>query len=210
MNKVESEFAKRPVHHLVYISEYLIDHNFESNDPYYDYLINYDNLKSVSDRFGIKSINNHDLEFFAKFIDDNDDVLAQYFETKDKTLFQKFKIPRISEYSVEYSVDGNAIVTEYYSTNWLSYNKDWVLGAMHQERNNGDWDFYEGKFIKDLTSDFDMNSLDIERIKEVDSNVAESVLSKLVIENTSEVVNSLDKDALLKLRNIIDRKLSSL
>jgi hypothetical protein len=48
-----------------------------------------------------------------------------------------------------------------------------------------------------------------DRVVEVDdnTNVTESLLSRLVLENTSEVASSLDKQTLLKLKQIIESRL---
>jgi hypothetical protein len=42
------------------------------------------------------------------------------------------------------------------------------------------------------------------------NGIRESILKHLVVENTSKVVSSLDKKTLLKLKRIIDSRLSSL
>jgi hypothetical protein len=49
--------------------------------------------------------------------------------------------------------------------------------------------------------------LDVDEIEEVKEGYNESILNKLVVENTSEVINSLDKKTLLELRKLIDSKL---
>jgi hypothetical protein len=55
---------------------------------------------------------------------------------------------------------------------------------------------------------FEESDYEFGRVYEVnDEPVQESILNKLVLENTSEVVNSLDRKTLLELRRIIDSKL---
>ena len=39
------------------------------------------------------------------------------------------------------------------------------------------------------------------------NQIKDSILNKLVVENTSEVIDSLDKNTLLKLKRMIDSKL---
>jgi hypothetical protein len=66
-----------------------------------------------------------------------------------------------------------------------------------QERSETEYDNYE-------ESDYDY-----EDVYEIDEskNRNESVLDKLVIENTSEVIGSLDKKTLIKLKFIIESRL---
>jgi hypothetical protein len=47
----------------------------------------------------------------------------------------------------------------------------------------------------------------INRYYEKPNQIKDSILNKLVIENTSEVIDSLDKNTLLKLKRMIDSKL---
>jgi hypothetical protein len=50
-----------------------------------------------------------------------------------------------------------------------------------------------------------------DRVYEVNYNkIKDSVLYRIVLENTSEVVSSLDKQTLLKLKQIIESRLRSL
>jgi hypothetical protein len=55
---------------------------------------------------------------------------------------------------------------------------------------------------------FEESDYDFDDVYEVkDEPVQESLLKKLVMENTKDVVKSLDKKTLLELRRIIDSKL---
>jgi hypothetical protein len=204
-----SVFSKRPMNQLIFISEKLIDYGFEARNLYNNYDQNFKYAETVISLFNVKTTN-VDVEFFAKFIDDNDDVLAEFFETKDKSLYSKFVIPEPSEYFVYYDINGTANVTEKFKTKHSCYSDDWVKGSLRELEYNGDWDIYDGTYISDDHYNFESNDYDITDWDKVDSNIKESMLGRLVVENTSEVVNSLDKDTLLKLKNIIDQKLRAL
>jgi hypothetical protein len=86
----------------------------------------------------------------------------------------------------------------------INTNAVWLA----QELNSiGDWSYYDGDYHGTEVDDFDENSLDVDEIEEVKEGYNESILNKLVVENTSEVVNSLDKKTLLELKKLIDSKL---
>jgi hypothetical protein len=204
-----SVFSKRPMNQLIFISEKLIDYGFEARNLYDNYDQNFKYAETVISLFNVKATN-VDVEFFAKFIDDNDDVLAEFFETKDKSLYSKFVIPEPSEYFVYYDINGTANVTEKHRTKHSCYSNNWVARSLRELEYNGDWDIYDGSYISADHYDFETNGYDITDWDKVDSNIKESMLGRLVVENTSEVVNSLDKDTLLKLKNIIDQKLRAL
>ena len=46
------------------------------------------------------STTDEDVEFFTKFININDDVLAKIFETNDKSLYENIKIPVAKTYNL--------------------------------------------------------------------------------------------------------------
>jgi hypothetical protein len=52
-----------------------------------------------------------------------------------------------------------------------------------------------------------MNDWEFKTVSEVEPKVQESLLSKLVIENTQDALNSLDKKTLIKLKSIIESRL---
>jgi hypothetical protein len=55
----------------------------------------------------------------------------------------------------------------------------------------------------------EMNDWSIDNVSESISE-SKSLLGRLVVENTSEVISSLDKQTLLELKQIIDSRLRSL
>jgi hypothetical protein len=93
-----------------------------------------------------------------------------------------------------------------------SYDMDWVQDSAEQQRNDGNWDLYNGNNLRDTTYDnFEESDYNFDNVQPVsESSLKESLLDRLVIENTSEVVSSLDRQTLLKLKSIIDSRLRSL
>ena len=89
---------------------------------------------------------------------------------------------------------------------------DWVKDSAEQQRNDGNWDLYNGRSLRDTTYDnFEESDYSFDDVKPVsESSLKESLLDRLVLENTSEVVSSLDRQTLLKLKSIIDSRLRSL
>jgi hypothetical protein len=89
---------------------------------------------------------------------------------------------------------------------------DWVQDSAEQQRNDGNWDLYNGNNLRDTTYDnFEESDYNFDNVQPVsESSLKESLLDRLVIENTSEVVSSLDRQTLLKLKSIIDSRLRSL
>jgi hypothetical protein len=97
------------------------------------------------------------------------------------------------------------------SQNFDSYDMNWVEDSAQQQRNDGSWDLYNGIHLIDTTYDnFDESDHSFDEVLPFSENVKESLLSRLVVENTSEVVSSLDRQTLLKLKSIIDSRLRSL
>jgi hypothetical protein len=142
----------------------------------------------------------------------NDDVLANIFETGDKTLYDKLIIPVAQTYELTYSVWGHCTYDDYMSQKFDSYDMDWVQDSAEQQRNDGNWDLYNGNNLRDTTYDnFEESDYNFDNVQPVsESSLKESLLDRLVIENTSEVVSSLDRQTLLKLKSIIDSRLRSL
>lgn len=211
----QSQFSKLPKKQLVRISEKLIDDGFYADNPYEDYDDNYKILSSVGKYFNIEVVD-EDVQFFAKFIDINDDLLSKVFEPNgDKNLIEKLVIPVAKTYDLRYSVWGSCAYEEYLGEYFDSYDKDWVRDSAEQQRNDGNWDFYDGRNVRETTYDnFEDSDHSYDGVYEVNDDntykIKESLLDRLVVENTSEVVNSLDKQTLLKLKQIIESRLRSL
>jgi hypothetical protein len=207
----QSNFSRLPKKQLFYISDKIIDSGFQWKNLTYNYFDEYEEheaiLQNIASYFG-ESVVEEDVQFFAKFLDINDDLLSQIFESNDKSLIEQLVVPEAKDYLVEYTVQGSCTFIEYYDTKISSYDKDWVIGSLHLQENDGNWDVYSGK-IKDTHYDnWEMSGWEIDKVKEID-NVSESRNPKRLLENTEKLIPKLDKETLVKLKYIIDKQLRS-
>lgn len=213
MSAEQSQFSRLPKKQLVRIAEKLVDEGFYVDNPYEDYNDNYEMLKNIASFFSM-NVNDEDVQFFAKFIDINDDLLSKIFEPDgDKNLIEQLVIPVAKTYELQYTVWGSCSYEDYLGQKFDAYDEDWVRDSADQQRNDGNWDFYDGYNRRDTYYDnHEESDMSYDKVVEVDdsTNVKESLLDRLVLENTSEVVSSLDKQTLLKLKQIIESRLRSL
>lgn len=208
----QSQFSKLPKKQLVLIAEKLIDEDFPTGNPYDSYSFSeaYETLSTIGKYFSITAVH-EDVEFFSKFLEMNDDVLSDIFETGDKTLYDKLVIPVAQTYELRYSVWGSCTFEDYMGQKFDSYDMNWVEDSARQQRDDGNWDLFDGYNVSDTTYDnFDTSDYSFDEVRYVSEPVKESLLNRLVLENTSEVVSSLDRETLLKLKSIIDSRLRSL
>ena len=209
----QSNFSRFPKKQLVFIASKIVDDGFDWQSLDNDYENEYEDcektLKNVSSYFN-EPVVEEDVQFFAKFLEINDDLLSQIFENNDKTLIEQLIIPQANDYLIEYTVNGSCTFEEEYESTFSSYDKNWVLGSLEVQRNDGNWDFYSGTLKDTHYDNWEMNDWEVDKVKEAPNNVQESLLDKLVLENTQGVIKSLDKNTLLKLRTLINSRLSSL
>jgi hypothetical protein len=207
----QSQFSKLPKKQLFLIAEKLIDEDFPTDNPYNnDYEDTYKILSNIGKYFNIP-VNDEDVQFFSKFLSINDNILVELLDNpKDKSLIERLKIPVAKTYDLHYTVWGSCTYTEYLAQKFDSYDKDWVRDSAEQQRQDGNWDYYNGRTIRPIEYDnIEESDSSYDNVYEVkDENpTKESMLDRLVIENTKDVVNSLDKKTLIELRRIIDSKL---
>lgn len=205
---MESYLSKLPLKVLIEIAIRCMDMDFEYTHPYYDYDDNEKKLKSASNWVGLEDFNNIDVEFIAQFIDDNYNLLAKDEEVWRQNM-DKFTIPSLKNLKVDYEIWGPATLTEFYKTTWQSYYTGWVGDAMQHEYRTGDWNYWDGEFQSYESGDFEIDNFRVNYVNDKDFPVKENILSKLIIENTNELLNNLTHDDLVKLRNLINQKLSS-
>jgi hypothetical protein len=216
----QSQFSTLPKKQLILIAEKLVDEDFPTGNPYdSDYDDNYGKLQNIARFFNV-SVSDEDVQFFAKFLEINDEIIAELFannkeQIKNKDLIEQLEIPVAKSYDVRYSVWGSCTYDEYKAQYFDSYDKDWVIDSAKQQREDGNWDLYDGRDVRETTYDnFDESDYSFDDVYEVNDDktykIRESLLDRLVVENTSEVVNSLDKQTLVKLKQIIDSRLRSL
>ena len=211
----QSQFSKLPKKQLFLIAEKLIDEDFPTDNPYNDYQESYNTLENIAKYFNMV-VNDEDVQFFSKFLSINDNILAELLDNpKDKSLIERLEIPVAKTYDLHYTVWGSCTYTEYLAQKFDSYDKNWVKDSANQQREDGNWDYYDGRKLRDTEYDnFEESDNSYDEVYEVNDDkttntnfVSDSILDKLVIENTKDVVNSLDKKTLIELRRIIDSKL---
>ena len=210
----QSEFSKLNKKQLFFIAKKLIEDDFPHN-PYNDYEESYSSLENIAKYFNMV-VSDEDVQFFVKFIDINDDILSYLIDNpNDKSLIEKLKIPVAKTYDLHYTVWGSCTYAEYLAQKFDSYDKNWVKDSADQQREDGNWDYYNGRNLRNPEYDnFEYSDSSYDEVYEVNDNdtintnfVSDSILDKLIIENNKDVVNSLDKKTLIELRRIIDSKL---
>lgn len=190
------------------ISSQLIKNDFDYETLYNNFDDNVRILEEVGKYFG-EEIMNEDVQFFAKFIEINEETLTELYETKNKSLYNKIIIPVPKDYEIRYSVWGSCTYEEYYKDTITSYDEYWVRDMVQEDYNNGNFELYEGISVNTEYDNYEMNDWSINEVSEK-KNVRESLFTKLVLENTSSVLDSVDRDTLLKMKSIIESKLKSL
>jgi len=211
----QSQFSKLSKKQLVFICEKLVDEDFPIGNPYESDFDNAFNiLEEVSKYFGI-SATHEDVEFFAKLLQINDDLIADLFannkeEMKNRELFEQLVIPVAKSYNLNYSSWGSCSFTNYMVQEFDSYDEEWVKDSAQQQNSDGNWNMWEGSERRDTEyenfEESDYRFGDVYEVNESDTK-NESVLDRLVIENTSDVIDSLDKQTLIKLKSIIESRL---
>jgi hypothetical protein len=209
----QSQFSRLPKKQLVFIAEKLVDEDFPIGNPYTDDFDDaYGTLQEVSRYFGVESTH-EDVEFFAKLLEINDDLIADLFannkeQMNNRELIEQLEIPVAKSYNMDYSSWGTCSYTNYMVQEFDSYDKDWVTDSATQQNNDGNWSMWEGQETNPTEyKNFEESDYDFGDVYEIDETKTESILDRLVIENTSGVVNSLDKKTLLKLKLIIESRL---
>ena len=211
----QSQFSKLSKKQLVFICEKLVDEDFPIGNPYIsDFEDAFSILEDVSKYFGITATH-EDVEFFAKLLEINDELIADLFANnkelmKNRELFEQLVIPVAKSYNLDYSSWGTCSYTNFMVQEFDSYDKEWVKDSAIQQNNDGYWSMWEGRERRETEyENFEESDYDFGDVYEVNENESqnESILSKLVVENTKDVVKSLDRKTLLELRRIIDSKL---
>ena len=215
MASEQSQFSRLPKKQLLFISEKLIDEDFPIGNPYDDNFENtYNILKEASVYFSIESTQ-EDVEFFSKFLEINENLIADLFannreQMKNRELIEQLEIPVAKSYNLHFEMDGSCTYTEYKYQEFDSYDKDWVTDSAEQQKQDGNWDMWDSNDEQPTEyGNYEQNDYEYGDVSEIDETEikTESILDRLVIENTSEVIGSLDKKTLIKLKSIIESRL---
>ena len=211
-----SELENLNPKHLVYLAQKMIDEGFSGKNPYDEYdTLSADLLDAVK-YFGMKYVTRLDIEFLASFINVNDEILAQLFdsETQNKQeLYRQLEIPKPEKYTYDIIASGHGYVTETYKHTELTYNPEWIPTMVDALRYNSDeFEYYDGDLINTLVDEFEVTNLEVDDVFRVlnQNSLKESILKRLVIENTESMIDSLDFQTLIDLKRIIDKKIHSL
>jgi hypothetical protein len=214
---IQSQFSKLPKKQLVFIAEKLVDEDFPIGNPYdSDFDAAEKILTEVANYFSL-AVTQEDVEFFSKFLEVNNNIIAELFannreQMRNSSLIEQLVIPVAKTYDLHYTTWGSCSYTEYKASYFDSYDKDWVTDSASQQRNDGNWDMWDGRDIRDTEyENFEESDSSYNHVYNVDDKqetiYSESILDKLVIENTKDVVNSLDRNTLIKLKSIIESRL---
>jgi len=215
----QSPFSKLSKKQLVYIIKKLVDSDFPIGNPYEgDYDNSYGILFNIGKYFNIP-VNDEDVQFFSKLLEINEDIISELTDNDAKinneSLYGQLTIPEAKTYDLRYTVWGVCNYTEYLSQKFDSYDAYWVRDSANQQREDGNWDYYDGTNVRDTEyENFEESDVSFDNVYEVNDDDTtnfdvriESMLDRLVIENTQDVVKSLDKKTLLKLKSIIESRL---
>jgi hypothetical protein len=215
MAATQSQFSRLPKKQLAFIAEKLVDEDFPIGNPYIsDFDSAYGTLQEVSKYFSVESTH-EDVEFFSKFLEINEDIIADLFannkeQMNNRQLIEQLEIPVAKSYDLHFETNGTCTYTEYKSQEFDCYDKDWVKDSASQQRDDGNWNMWDSKDIHPTEyENYEENDYEFGDVSEIDETEikTESILDRLVIENTSDVIKCLDKKTLIKLKSIIESRL---
>lgn len=191
------------------ITETLMGTNFNFKNPWNNTEDNLQKVKDAAVWLGL-NLSLNDMEFMAAFISLNETLIESKMkgEISNKEIISNLEIPEKKEYRTYYEVWGPATATEKYRTKWESYDEDWVKDSLLYHWREGLWDYYEGSYDGYDLDNFDADNFEVVDVHSINES-KKSVLSKLVVENTEDLIETLDKDTLIELKNLINQKLSS-
>ena len=208
----ESVFSKKNPEMLLFIIKQLTEKGFDFENPYNEFDENYLILEKLCKLLGIDSLSYRDVEFISKFMTNNSELIQKIFETKDKSLLSQLEYPKNKMFKVQYEIYSTQYIVEIYTVDWDSYDKNFVRSSLIKTSNDGNFDEWTGPLLRTDVLDSEVSEwvINDDDITEINTEKTESILDRLVIENTSSVINSLDRNTLINLRNIINSRLSSL
>lgn len=204
-----SDLSKQPPKILLTLSKLLVEDEFYYRNPWDEVDDNMLKLKSSSSWIG-ESYDENDMEFIAAFILENLKTILSsiHNEITNSEAVERLYIPEKKKFDAYYEVWGSATLTEKYKTRWECYYEQWVKDSLRYSYNDGSWDYYNGDYQEHETDNFDADNFDITYVTNLREN-KKPILDRLVVENTEDLLDNLDRETLVKLRNLINEKLSS-
>ena len=204
-----SDLSKQPPKILLTLSKLLVEDEFYYRNPWDEVDDNMVKLKSSSSWIG-ESYDENDMEFIAAFILENLKTILSsiHNEITNSEAVERLYIPEKKKFDAYYEVWGSATLTEKYKTRWECYYEQWVKDSLRYSYNDGSWDYYNGDYQEHETDNFDADNFDITYVTNLREN-KKPILDRLVVETTEDLLDNLDRETLVKLRNLINEKLSS-
>ena len=179
---------------LVFAALRLMKSTFDYTNPYEEADKSLDEVEEVLRYFNIESTF-LDVEFMAKFIKLNEEKLIE-LQKNNKINIQgmTFERPIPEKFKVYYEVYGPATFTEKYKISRIAYEGEWAKSGLTEEYNQGNFNYYNGDYLEHEVDNWDVDNFSVDFYQKVNENT----------------INSLKKDTLLELRNLIDRRLKNL
>ena len=204
-----SSFTEQPIKILLAVAESLMDSKFDYNNPWKKSEENYELLDQSSAWIGI-SVEYEDMEFMAALLKQNEETLTDYINGKisRQDAISRIQKPKIKKFKIWYEIWGPATLTEQYNTVWESFDEKWAEDSLKFHYYDGSFDYFQGEYVGHESDDFEADNFQITDSKVLGEN-KKAILDKLVVENTENLLDNLDRDTLIHLRNLINRKLSS-
>jgi len=204
-----SVLSKQPLKVLLTLSKLLVEDGFNYQNPW-DYVDdNMEKLKSSGSWLG-ESLDEDDMEFISAFIIENLKTILSsiHNELTNSEAVERIFIPQKKKFNAYYEIWGSASLTEKYKTTWECYYEEWVNDSLRYSYNDGSWDYYNGDYLEHETDNFEPDNFDITYVTKLREG-KKPILDRLVVENTKDLLENLDRETLVKLRNLINEKLSS-
>lgn len=204
-----SVMKRQPIRLLLKFSQVLKGIGFNYNDPFDDEYESINKISNITSWIGEK-MNMDDAEFMAAFMKENEELIEQ-LENKEISIQEASEIatvPELKKFKMFYEIWGPATLTEKYSTTWESYFESWAKKSLRYSYNEGEFDYFQGDYDSHETDNYEPDNFDITYVQSLDET-KKPILDKLVVENTKELIDNLDRDTLIQLRNLIIQKLSS-
>lgn len=207
METLKPSLINKNINLLIHLVELCMDSNFEYDVPYEKFSDNEVMLQEFCNALGLGRINQTDVEFISKFIEENFEKFESYLGNllTIEELKKNLIIPQPKKYKVYSSQTGPATFTEFYLTEIISFDSSWIERSWQELYNDDFWRY--SKQTDYEVENWEPDSHEIYKVKEI---VPESFnkKNKLITERAKLIFENVDKSVLLELKKLIDRRLS--